>query len=248
MLRTVTNRSLGIGVDTANGFSRVEAIGTALIYLNHGGTVGWACYELPHVLVMPNCDAVLYSTRTMRDLFGFRHDFDSATPSITCPGRPGISITDDGAGFRIPLAFVPADRPQPSSIVRAVACRAFATGPTHSGPGTAQSTLYHRLGFPYLDQWRRVPESITGHGLPANSSVSSVPVSDAIVRGRSRALPVYKHLDGQQPAPGDPAEFSTSTAPRSARHHGIAPWQRRAALPLALFVCPLIRLSCAQKE
>ena len=89
MLRTVTNRSLGIGVDTANGFSRVEAIGTALIYLNHGGTVGWVCYELPHVLVMPNCDAVLYSTRTMRDLFGFRHDFDSATPSITCPGRPG---------------------------------------------------------------------------------------------------------------------------------------------------------------
>ena len=121
MLRTVTNRSPGIGVDTANGFSRVEAIGTALIYLNHGGTVGWACYELPHVLVMPNCDAVLYSTRTMRDLFGFRHDFDSATPSITCPGRPGISITDDGAGFRIPLAFVLADRPQPSSIVRAVA-------------------------------------------------------------------------------------------------------------------------------
>ena len=38
MLRTVTNRSPGIGVDTANGFSRVEAIGTALIYLNHGAT------------------------------------------------------------------------------------------------------------------------------------------------------------------------------------------------------------------
>ena len=77
----------------------------------------------------------------------------------------------------------------------------FATGPTHSGPGTAQSTLYHRLGFPYLDQWRRVPDSITGHGLPASSSVSSVPVSDAIVRGRSRALPFHKHIDGQQPAP-----------------------------------------------
>ena len=207
MLHTVTNRSPGIGVDTANGFSRVEAIGTALIYLNHGGKVGWTCYELPHVLVMPNCDAVLYSTRTMRDLFGFRHDFDSSTPFIACPGRPGISIIDDGAGFRIPIAFVSADRPQPSSIVRAVGGqhrvdRAFATGPTHSGPGTAQSTLYHRLGFPYLDQWRRVPDSITGHGLPASSSVSSVPVSDAIVRGRSRALPFHKHIDGQQPAPG----------------------------------------------
>ena len=117
MLRTVTNRSPGIGVDTANGFSRVEAIGTALIYLNHGGKVGWTCYELPHVLVMPNCcGAVLYSTRTMRDLFGFRRDFDSASPFIACPGHPGISIIDDGAGFRIPIAFVSADRPEEAPV------------------------------------------------------------------------------------------------------------------------------------
>ena len=78
MLHTVTDPSPGIGVDTANGPSYVKAIGTALIWLYHGGTVGWICYELPHVLVMPNCDAVLYSTRTMRNLFGFRHDFDSS--------------------------------------------------------------------------------------------------------------------------------------------------------------------------
>ena len=88
MLHTVTDPSPGIGVDTANGPSYVKAIGTALIWLYHGGTVGWICYESPHVLVMPNCDAVLYSTRTMRNLFGFRHDFDSPNPAISCPGRP----------------------------------------------------------------------------------------------------------------------------------------------------------------
>jgi len=38
--RTVTDPSPGIGVDTANGPSYVEAIGTALVWLYHGGTVG----------------------------------------------------------------------------------------------------------------------------------------------------------------------------------------------------------------
>ena len=202
MLRTVTDRSPGIGVDTANGFSRVEAVGTALVYLYHGKTTGWACYEIPRVLVMPNCDAILYSTRTMRDLFGFKHDFDSTSPSICCPGRPSIPIVDDGAGFRIPLAFVPAGGVPPPSVSHAAAAAFAASGSPMLGPGTTQSVLYRRLGFPYLDQWRHVPDSITDHGLPADASVSSVPVSDAIVRGRSRALPFHKHLDGQQPAPG----------------------------------------------
>ena len=43
MLHTVTDPSPGIGVDTANGPSYVEAIGTALIWLYHGGTVGFMC-------------------------------------------------------------------------------------------------------------------------------------------------------------------------------------------------------------
>ena len=200
MLHTVTDPSPGIGVDTANGPSYVKAIGTALIWLYHGGTVGWICYELPHVLVMPNCDAVLYSTRTMRNMFGFRHDFDSSNPAISCPGRPKIPIIDDGAGFRIPIAFVRAGRPSPHGLIRSMA--AIAATAFHHGPGLAQSTLYHRLGFPYLDQWRRCLDSITGHGLPAEASLTSVPVSDAIIRGRSRALPFHKNPDGEQPAPG----------------------------------------------
>jgi len=202
MLRTITDSSPGIGVDTANGFSSVVAIGTALVYLFHGGAVGWVCYEVPRVLVMPNCDAVLYSTRTMRDLFGFRHDFDSPSPGISCPGRPGIPIVDDGAGFRIPLAFVPAGGVPPPSVCRTAIVSFTASKPPPLGPGTTQSILYRRLGFPYLDQWRRVPDSVDGHGLPADAAVTTVPVSDAIVRGRSRALPFHKNLDGRQPAPG----------------------------------------------
>ena len=112
VLHTVTDPSPGIGVDTANGPSYVEAIGTALIWLYHGGTVGWICYELPHVLVMPNCDAVLYSTRTMRNLFGFRHDFDSSNPAISCPGRPRrfpLLTMDLDFAYPSPLC-APADR------------------------------------------------------------------------------------------------------------------------------------------
>ena len=151
---------------------------------------------------MPNCDAILYSTRTMRDIFGFRHDFDSPSPSIGCPGRPGIPIVDDGAGFRIPLALVPAGGVPPPSVCRTAIVSFTASKPPPLGPGTTQAILYRRLGFPYLDQWRRVPDSVDGHGLPADAAVTTVPVSDAIVRGRSRAQTFHKNLDGRQPAPG----------------------------------------------
>ena len=43
MLRTVTNRSPGIGVDTANGFSRVEAM--VLVYAITGQ--GGCSFHLP---------------------------------------------------------------------------------------------------------------------------------------------------------------------------------------------------------
>ena len=36
----------------------------------------------------------------------------------------------------------------------------------------------------------------------ASTQLTSVPVSDAIIRGRSRALPFHRNLDGEQPAPG----------------------------------------------
>ena len=37
---------------------------------------------MPFVIVMPKCGEVLYSTRAMRDLFGFRHDVDHGTISL----------------------------------------------------------------------------------------------------------------------------------------------------------------------
>ena len=48
----------------------------------------WKCYEVPNVLLMPACSAVLYSVRIMRDLFGFKHDFNSDQGAITMPDHP----------------------------------------------------------------------------------------------------------------------------------------------------------------
>ena len=65
----------------------------------------------------------------MRNLFGFRHDFDSSNPAISCPGRPKISIIDDGYGFRIPIAFVRAGLPSPYGLIRSMAAVAGSCRP-----------------------------------------------------------------------------------------------------------------------
>ena len=53
------------------------------------------CYEVPNVLLMPTCAAVLYSVRVMRDLFGFKHDFES-NGCVNMPNRasdlPAIAV------------------------------------------------------------------------------------------------------------------------------------------------------------
>ena len=55
---------------------------------------------------MPACSAVLYSVRIMRDLFGFKHDFNSDQGAITMPDRlQQLPIHDNGSAFAIPIAF-----------------------------------------------------------------------------------------------------------------------------------------------
>ena len=55
---------------------------------------------------MPACSAVLYSVRIMRDLFGFKHDFNSDQGAITMPDRlQQLPIHVNGSAFAIPIAF-----------------------------------------------------------------------------------------------------------------------------------------------
>ena len=221
MLHTVVDDSPGFSIDTADGYVPVQAVGTALVHLWHGDH--WRCYEVHNVFVLPRCRNVLYSTRQMRDQFDFTHHLDASPPSIDCPGAPDIPVTDDGSAFATPVAFVPRGSPAPSIVhrpVRAVtplamtASNASAAFPDlDSASQTQQATLYHRMAFPYFDQWRHVTGAVADHGLPPNVTVSTtIPVRDAVIRGRSRALPFQRPV-GDAPQPRlVPSSISISLA------------------------------------
>eukprot|EP00962_Isochrysis_galbana_P026885 scaffold8396_cov127-Isochrysis_galbana.AAC.9 len=84
-LWTVTNASPKVSIDTAAGPVHARAIGVALIQLLVGNK--WECYEVPNVLVLDKCASVLYSTRVMRDLFGFTHDIDGGLIRVPVNGE-----------------------------------------------------------------------------------------------------------------------------------------------------------------
>ena len=70
--------------------------------------------------------------------------------------------------------------------------------------GTSQAVLHQRLGYPYHEQWKRVPASTTDHGLPPNAQATpDLPTRDAVSRGRARALPFLRKPleDVRQPPP-----------------------------------------------
>ena len=77
--------------------------------------------------------------------------------------------------------------------------------PAAATSGTSQSTLYARLGYPYEAQWRHVPSATVDHGLPPNAVPStSMRMSQAVTRGRARAVP-FTHTKPEaedRPAPG----------------------------------------------
>ena len=80
----VTNNSPGFGITTADGVIPALAVGIALVYLRVGNHQ--ECYEVPNVVVLPSCPDILYSTRVMRDCFGFKHELDHDPPRILVPG------------------------------------------------------------------------------------------------------------------------------------------------------------------
>ena len=200
----VTNDSPAFGVNTADGVKPVVAVGVAHMWIpDPQGT--WCCYEVPNVLLMPKCGQILYSVRIMRDLFRFRHDFDVGLV-IRMPDRSNLPMHDNGASFTIAVAFstTPVDasrRIAPAGDVSALAVSAFQAGSV----GTPQSLLYQRLAYPYAQAWRHVSTSTRGHNLPPGIVLSSsLPVREAVMRGRARALPFFTKPpeDRTPPPPG----------------------------------------------
>ena len=218
LLWKITNANPRIGLETAVGFSAAEAIGIALVYMLVGAI--WFCYEVHNVILLLGCPSTLYSARVMRDLFKFTHNFESC--SISVPGHGIIDIHNDSVSFTIKLGFVPQGAPRPLSVQcpdKPVPVIAFAAGSAGSSPegvpealsnldvARTPSTinkLYQRLGFSYVDQRRLVPVTMTHRGLPIDKPVpTSIPVSQAVISGRSRALPFFRPLPrAPQPPPG----------------------------------------------
>jgi hypothetical protein len=228
MLYRITNERPGFSLDTADGPAAVDAIGDALVHvLTHDGQ--WRCYEVNHVLLVKRCPAVLYSTRVMRDRHGFQHNIDAG--HIDLPSRGGhrrsqLRITDDGSSFAIPVAFVRPDQPAPTRVAMLAAADACASAmaalnaATASTTGTSQATLFHKLGFPYEQQWRHVPSAVSGHGLPPNTVASTtIPVRDAVMRGRSRALPFVSSGAPSDSRPPPGAVFYTDFAGPLVKSH-----------------------------
>ena len=161
----VTNNNPGFTVLTAAGVQPILAVGDAHIWIPDAAGE-WKCYEVPNVLLMPACSAVLYSVRVMRDLFGFNHDFNSDKGAISMPNRlRQLPIHDNGSSFAVPIAFSTAAQ-SVSNLIRSSVGRpaALLTSLGSAFPadsvGTPQSLLYQRLGFPYAQAWRFVGASI----------------------------------------------------------------------------------------
>ena len=206
----VTNSDPGFTVLTADGAKPILAVGVVHVWIPDDAG-DWRCYEVPNVLLMPFCTAILYSVRVMRDLFGFKHDFDSASPVISMPDRAGsLPIHDSGTAFAIPMAFSTVAQSaarlvRPTGRLPSALLSAAGSAFPADSVGTPQSLLYQRLGFPYAQAWRYVGASTAGHNLPPNVVMSTtLPVREAVMRGRARALPfLSKHpVDRTPPPPG----------------------------------------------
>ena len=200
----ITDANPTIGIKTADGVKPVVAIGVAHMWIPDTKGV-WLCYEVPNVLLLPKCGQCLYSQRVMRDLFNFRHDFDVAL-DIKMPRRPALPMHDSGTSFEIMVAFsttaVPADRRvTPTGHVTALVACALTAGSV----GTPQSLLFQRLAYPHAQAWRHISASTRGHNLPPGVVMNgSLPVREAVMRGRARALPFFATApqDRTPPPPG----------------------------------------------
>ena len=216
LLHRVTDSSPRMGVETADGVVNVEAIGDLVVGFPIGPAGAWRYYLVHNVLVLPNCTACLYATRVMKSAFGFHHhiddDYISIPPSThssqASSAASRLEITDDGSAYAIPMC-IRTDGQLPPYIARSksrpLSLLCTGTAMPANVSGTPQAVLYQRLGFPYAQQWRYVSTTTSDHGLPPGTVVSTtLPVHDAVMRGRARALPFLRKdpADRTIPPPG----------------------------------------------
>jgi hypothetical protein len=183
-----------------------RAIGIALIQLLIGDK--WECFEVPNVVVLDKCASVLYSTRVMRDLFGFTHDLDGGL--IKVPGAQSISITDDSAAFYIPVIFTPRSAPRPREVhtpkhvIPVIALAGAGETVTDSAriqsssSSIPQAIVYHRLAFPYREQWSLVPcvELTNSAEMPKSTMTELVSALQYSACSNSPQCPVWRGARG----------------------------------------------------
>tara|TARA_B100000674_G_scaffold231164_1_gene190210 strand:+ start:563 stop:6883 length:6321 start_codon:yes stop_codon:yes gene_type:complete len=207
-LLRITDAKPSVPISTANGETFPEAIGVAGISLiDEDGNRHY--FEIDGVVVLPQCDRVLYSWPEMVrcDVKHFLDDGFIMMPNGgKVPIMPGLSVR---------LSFGPP--PQSAHPANIKGRRIMdhegvpiddgkpATGRgSNSAASVPQSLMWQRLGFPSEHAWRHSREVLTDHGLPSSTQLrSDFGVVDAVARARARALPFHKLRDPTEiPAPG----------------------------------------------
>ena len=222
----VTNSAPGFSVDQLSGSAKVQAVGDAWLYLEkrrEDGTMEWVPHLVRGILIIPDAEAELYATRSMRDQHGAAHTFEAPTRIVFSDGD--VPFSDDGSAFVLTAAW----GGPPRGKAQAKAGHTVALAMDAAVPGNAvldevsgrvtpppasqsaargsvtQTLLWQRLGFPHEEAWRHVTSVTTNHGQPQNAILSTtLAARDAVMRGRARALPfMHKQpIDRTMPPPG----------------------------------------------
>ena len=219
----ITNPAPRFRVAAVKGEISVQAVGETTIYLRNSNGV-WHHFAISGVLIVPDAEVDLYSTRVMRAQHHARHNFDSSPVGISMvqyqlEGGQFFPFDDDGAAYFTDVGFgppvVPAraamcaievfDCPTDSDCALPIVAYNGQVVNVPATHGTPQATLWHRVGFPHEQSWRYLTTMTANHGQPGNMPLaSSLDAPDAVMRGRARARPLVERPleDTTLPAPG----------------------------------------------
>ena len=194
LLSRVTAEDPGGHVETLAGSLTVTAIGDLDILLRDEHGTWHPLPTIHRVLVVPNADAILYSTEAMFTQLGMRHYFDDLMRIVHPDGTRFPFQRTDG-GYLIAIRF---------AGVRAPARALVTTHDQHYTDGVSQAALWRRLAYPHESSWRHVPNNLDGTGLPPGTTArQDLVADDAVMRGRMRALPFTQvTAPSERPAPG----------------------------------------------
>ena len=207
-LLRITDAKPSVPISTANGDTYPEAIGVAGIHLvDDEGKRHY--FEIDGVVVLPQCDRVLYSWPEMVRC-DVKHFLDDGFILMPNGGRVPIM-----PGLAVRLTFGPPPHSAHPANIRGRRIMDHEGEPISNNQPAAgrgsdstasvpQSLLWQRLGFPSEHAWRHSREVLSDHGLPSSTQLrSDFGVVDAVARARARALPFHKLRDPTEiPAPG----------------------------------------------